>query len=140
KAQPVTQIAEAVAPAPAEPQTPAVAPAQTQQAAVAQPAPAPGKRIVRISSALREKVERYLKNSESFGAYYRFLAVNSDGDKVGISNCKKMTTWMSDGCGGVSNPYEGAKRVALQDCGPPNACKLIYEGPKKIGDFEIEWY
>jgi uncharacterized caspase-like protein len=132
KAGPATQTAEAAAPA-----QPVVAPAQTQQAAVA---PVPKANVVRISSALREKVERYLKNSESFGAYYRFLAVNPAGDKIGMSNCRKMTTWISDGCGGLSNPHEGAKRVALQACGRPNECKLIFEGPKKIGSFEIEWY
>jgi uncharacterized caspase-like protein len=132
KSAPVTQTTEAAAPA-----QPAVAPAQTQQAAVA---PAPKANVVRISSALREKVERYLKNSESFGAYYRFLAVNPAGDKIGMSNCRKMTTWISDGCAGTSNPFEGAKRVALQACGRPNECKLIFEGPKKIGSFEIEWY
>jgi hypothetical protein len=93
-----------------------------------------------VAGALREDVERYLKNSETFGAYYRFMAVNQDGTKIGTSNCRKMTTWLSDGCGGLSNPHEGAKRVALQACGRPNECKLIYEGPRKIGSFEIEWY
>ncbi|HWA49988.1 MAG TPA: caspase family protein [Dongiaceae bacterium] len=122
----------------AEPVAPAVvatAPAATQQAAVT---PAPAKNMVRISSALREKVERYLKNSESFGQYYRFLAVSQDGSRIGVSNCTKVLTWASSGCGGVNDPYEGAKRVALRDCG--SGCKLIYEGPKKLGDFEIEWY
>lgn len=94
-----------------------------------------------ISSALREDVERYLHNSDSFGStYYRFLALNSAGDKIGTSNCKKMTTWMSDGCAGMSNPYEGAKRMALQACGEPNECRLVYEGSTMIGKFEIEWY
>jgi uncharacterized caspase-like protein len=133
KAAPVTQAVEA--PAAASQPT---APAATQQAAV-MPPPATVA-VVRISSALRADVERYLKNSESFGAYYRFLAVNSAGDKIGTSNCRKMTTWISDGCAGMSNPYEGAKRVALQACGRPNECRLIFEGPKKIGAFEIEWY
>ena len=134
KAAPATQTAEPVAPA----QPVVVAPAPTQQAAVT-PAPPKGN-VIRISSALREDVERYLKNSETFGAYYRFMAVNQDGTKIGTSNCRKMTTWLSDGCGGLSNPHEGAKRVALQACGRPNECKLIYEGPRKIGSFEIEWY
>jgi uncharacterized caspase-like protein len=130
-----TQTAEAVAPA--QPQ-PVVAPAQTQQAAVTPDAPA--RKVVRISSALREKVERYLKNSESFGNYYRFLAINDAGDKIGMSNCTKMTTWMTDACGGATSPYDGAKRVALKECGIPNECHLIFEGAKKIGDFDIEWY
>ncbi|HEY1382486.1 MAG TPA: caspase family protein [Dongiaceae bacterium] len=117
---------------------PAAAPTQTQQAAVTPDAPK--KKIVRISSALREKVERYLKNSESFGNYYRFLAVNDDGSRIGMSNCTKMTTWMTDACGGATSPYDGAKRVALKECGLPNECRLIFEGAKKIGDFEIEWY
>jgi hypothetical protein len=51
-----------------------------------------------------------------------------------------MTTWLSDGCAGMSNPYEGAKRVALQACGEPNECRLIFEGSSKIGVFDIEWY
>ena len=96
---------------------------------------------LRISSALREDVERYLTNSNSFGSsYYRFLALSHAGDRIGTSNCKKMTTWLSDGCAGVSNPYEGAKRVALQDCGGPDECRLIFEGSNQIGVFEIEWY
>ena len=128
------QAAEAVAPA--EPLV--TAPAQTQQAAVTPDAPK--KNVVRISSALRDKVERYLKNSESFGNTYRFLAVNTAGDKIGISNCVKMTTWMTDACGGATSPYDGAKRVALKNCGGPSQCKLIFDGPNKIGSFEIEWY
>lgn len=129
-AEPVAAVA------PAAPAIVATAPAATQQAAVTPP---PSKNVVRISSALREKVERYLKNSESFGQYYRFLAVNTDGSRIGVSNCIKMLTWASSGCGGINDPYEGAKRVALRDCGT-TGCKLIYEGPKKLGDFEIEWY
>jgi len=139
-----TQTAEAVpqpAPQPA-PQPVVTAPAQepeaTQQAAVTPPEPK--KTVIRISSALRERVEKYLKNSQSFGGYYRFLAVNSAGDKIGTSNCTKITTWATDACGGASTPYEGAKRVALKECGLPNECRLIFEGAKKIGDFEIEWY
>jgi hypothetical protein len=130
-AEPIA-AAEPAAPAVVEP---APAPAQTQQAAVT---PAPSKNVIRISSALREKVERYIKNSESFGQYYRFLAVSSEGDRVGVANCTKVLTWASSGCGGMNDPYEGAKRVALRDCG--TGCRLIYEGPKKLGDFEIEWY
>jgi uncharacterized caspase-like protein len=128
-AEPVAPAVVATAPAPAP------APAQTQQAAVTPP---PAKNALRISSALREKVERYLKNSESFGQYYRFLAVNADGTRIGVANCTKVLTWASSGCGGMNDPYEGAKRVALRECG--SGCKLIYEGPKKLGDFEIEWY
>jgi uncharacterized caspase-like protein len=129
--------AEPVAAAPAAPAVVAATPtpAQTQQAAMT---PAPAKNVIRISSALREKVERYLKNSESFGQYYRFLAVSADGDRIGVANCTKVLTWASSGCGGMNDPYEGAKRVALRDCG--SSCRLIYEGPKKLGDFEIEWY
>jgi hypothetical protein len=100
----------------------------------------PTKTAVRVSSALRDKVERYLDNSASFGNTYRFLAVNDAGDKIGTSNCVKMTTWMTDACGGAAGPYEGAKRVALNDCGGPDQCRLIFEGARKIGDFEIEWY
>jgi hypothetical protein len=117
----------------------AAAPAATDQAAVAPQASGVAK--IRISSALRADVERYLSNSDSFGtAYYRFLALNHAGDKIGTSNCKKMTTWLSDGCAGMNNPQEGAKRVALQACGDPNECRLIFEGSSKIGVFEIEWY
>jgi hypothetical protein len=57
-----------------------------------------------------------------------------------MSNCTKNTTWAVDACGGASSPYEGAKRVAIKECGGPSACRLIFEGAKKIGDFEIEWY
>ncbi len=117
----------------------AAAPAATDQAAVAPQASGIAK--LRISSALRADVERYLSNSNSFGsAYYRFLALSHAGDKIGTSNCKKMTTWLSDGCAGMNNPYDGAKRVALQACGNPNECRLIFEGSTKIGVFEIEWY
>ena len=130
--------AQPVAVEPAAPAVVEAAPAATQQAAVAPPAPA--KKVIRISSALRQKVERYLKNSESFGSYYRFLAVNDAGDRIGVANCQKTMTWASSGCGGVGDPYEGAKRQALLDCGNTGGCKLIYEGPKKLGDFEIEWY
>jgi uncharacterized caspase-like protein len=151
-AAPATETAQAPQPAqPAQPATvqqPAQAPAATQQAPAASvetqqaavTPEAPKKNVIRISSALREDVERYLRNSESFTGHFRFLAVNQAGDKIGTSNCRKMTTWISDGCAGLSNPFEGAKRVALQACGRPNECKLIFEGAKKIGSFEIEWY
>jgi hypothetical protein len=133
KAAPATQTAAPVAPA----QPGKVAPAPTQQAAGT---PAPKGNVIRISSALREDVERYLKNSQSFGAYFRFLAVNAAGDKIGTSNCPKNYPYFADPCGGASNAYDGAKRVALKNCGRPNECKLIFDGAKKIGSFEIEWY
>jgi hypothetical protein len=115
------------------------APAAADQSAMAPQASGVAK--LRISSALREDVERYLRNSDSFGSsYYRYLALSHAGDKIGTSNCKKMTTWLSDGCAGMNNPQEGAKRVALQACGNPNECRLIFEGSTKIGVFEIEWY
>jgi len=117
-------------------QVASTAPATTAPATTTPAAPT----VVRISSALRHEVERYLDNSASFGNTYRFLAVNDDGTKVGTSNCVKMTTWMTDACGGATSPYEGAKRVALNDCGGPDECHLIFEGSRKIGGFEIEWY
>ncbi len=113
--------------------------APTDQAAIAPQASGIAK--LRISSALREDVERYLSNSNSFGSsYYRFLALSHAGDRIGTSNCKKMTTWLSDGCAGMGNPHEGARRVALQNCGGPDECRLIFEGSSQIGVFEIEWY
>ncbi len=137
KAVPVTETAEEAAPvAPVAASQPAAS-APAQQAAVT---PAPKKPVIRISGTLREKVERYLKNSRSFSAHYRFLAVNPAGDKIGTSSCRKVVTYLSDGCAGLSNPYDGAKRMALQACGRPNECRLIFDGAQKIGDFEIEWY
>ena len=135
KQQAVTQTAEATLAPVVVPQP--VAPAQTQQAAVA---PKPSGTVIRISSALRKDVERYLKNSQSFGSYFRFLAVNHAGDRIGTSNCQKNYPYLADPCGGASNAYDGAKRVALKNCGRPNECKLIFDGAKKIGSFEIEWY
>jgi uncharacterized caspase-like protein len=132
KPEPAAEAAPVVAAAPA------VAPTQQQQAAVTPPQPA--KNVVRISSALREKVERYISNSEAFGGYYRYLAVNPAGDKIGMSNCKQFTSYFQDACGGASNPDEGARKIALKECGRPNECRLIFQGAKKIGDFEIEWY
>lgn len=134
KLQAPVEAAQPVVVAPAAVQA---APAPAQQAAIA---PAPARNVIRISGALREKVERYLKNSESFGQYYRFLAVNDAGDRIGIANCQKTMTWASSGCGGIGDPYEGAKRVAIRDCGNTGGCRLIYEGTKKLADFEIEWY
>lgn len=137
KAVPVTETTEEAAPvAPVAASQPAAS-APTQQAAVA---PTAKKPVIRISGTLREKVERYLKNSRSFSAHYRFLAVNAAGDKIGTSSCRKVVSYLSDGCAGISNPYDGAKRMALQACGRPNECRLIFDGAQKIGDFEIEWY
>lgn len=135
-----SQVAETQAAAPAE--TAEAAPAATQQAAVT-PAPAPqsGVKIVRISSALREDVERYINNSQAFGTtYFRFLAVSKAGDRVGMSSCQKNYPFMADPCGGASNARDGARRIAIKNCGGPQNCYLLFEGANKIGVFEIEWY
>jgi hypothetical protein len=126
KATETAEAAPTVAPQPA-------APAEAQQAAVS---PAPGVTIVRIAGDLREEVERYLKNSESFAGKHRFLAVNTDGSRIGIGQCNATGYW--DGCGGYGDPRLGAKRSALSQCG--GGCRIIYEGVSKVGTFEIEYY
>jgi hypothetical protein len=127
--------AEAATPAVEATPAPVVAPqppAQTQQAAVT---PAPGVTIVRISSGLREDVERYLKNSQSFTGQHRFLAVNKSGSRIGIGQCNKTGFW---GCGGFNNMRLGAQKSALSQCG--GGCRILYEGANKVGVFEIEYY
>lgn len=109
-----------------------VAPVQTQQAAVT---PAPGVAIVRIAERLREDVERYVRNSKSFAGKHRFLAVNSDGSRIGIGQCNATTYW---GCGGFNDPKLGARKSALSQCG--GGCRILYEGATKVGVFEIEYY
>jgi uncharacterized caspase-like protein len=138
KKQAVTETAEAapapqpVAPAPAQGQLPA-APAGAQQAAVTPPA---GVAVVRISGDLREEVERYIRNSQSFTGKHRYLAVNIDGSRIGIGQCDKTGYW--DGCGGYNDMRVGAKKAALSQCG--SGCRVIYEGVNKVGAFEIEYY
>ena len=125
KKQAVTETAEA-APAPQP-----VAPTQAQL-----PAAPAGVAIVRIASGLRQEVERYLKNSESFTGKHRFLAINTDGSRIGIGQCNATGYW--DGCGGYGDPKLGAKKSALSQCG--GGCRIIYEGASKVGAFEIEFY
>jgi len=126
----VEQTAEA--PAPVFTPQPA-APAQTQQAAVA---PAPGVTIVRIAGGFREEIERFLANSRKFTGKHRFLAVNTDGSRIGIGQCDKTGYW--DGCGGFNDTRLGAKKSALSQCG--GGCRILYEGVDKVGTFEIEYY
>jgi hypothetical protein len=125
----VTETAEA-SPAPA-PQP--VAPAQTQQAAVTPPA---GVVPLRIASALRQELQPYNNNSESFTGKHRFLAINTDGSRIGIGQCDKTGYW--DGCGGFNDTRLGAKKAALSQCG--GGCRILYEGVDKVGTFEIEYY
>jgi uncharacterized protein YgiM (DUF1202 family) len=133
KKQAVTETAEA-APAP-QPVAPAQnqPPAQTQQAAVT---PAPGVAVVRIAEEFRQEIERYLKNSESFTGKHRFLAINTDGSRIGIGQCNATGYW--DGCGGYGDPKLGAKKSALSQCG--GGCRILYEGASKVGAFQIEYY
>ncbi len=127
----VTQSAEAT-PAPVVAPQP-VAPAQTQQAAVTPPA---GVTIVRIAGGFREEIERFLANSRKFVGKHRFLAVNTDGSRIGIGQCDKTGYW--DGCGGFNDTRLGAKKAALSQCG--GGCRILYEGVDKVGTFEIEYY
>jgi uncharacterized caspase-like protein len=132
----VTQTAEA-APAPVVAQQPVVAPqpvapAETQQAAVT---PAPAVAVVRIASGLREDIERYIKNSQSFTGQHRFLAVNKSGSRIGIGQCNKTGFF---GCGGFNDMRFGARKMALTQCG--GGCRILYEGAAKVGVFKIEYY
>ena len=126
----VTQTVEAT-PAPVVTPQP-VAPAETQQAAVT---PAPVVTVVRIASGLREDIERYLKNSQSFTGQHRFLAVNKDGSRIGIGQCNKTGFY---GCGGFNDMRLGARKSALSQCG--GGCRILYEGANKVGAFEVEYY
>jgi len=102
------------------------------------PEPVPQVNVLRLSEALKEDVETFLNNSKEQKAYFRFLAVSSDGTRVGTSTgCKKMSTswggWASEGCSEEAR----AKEIAIEKCG--DDCKIIYNGINKVGDFEIEW-
>jgi uncharacterized protein YgiM (DUF1202 family) len=110
-----------------------VAPAETQQAAVT---PAPGVTIVRIASGFQKDIERFISNSRSFTGKHRFLAVNTDGSRIGIGQCDRTGYW--DGCGGFNDTRLGAKKAALSQCG--GGCRILYEGVNKVGLFEIEYY
>ena len=128
----MTQTAEA-APAPVIAPQP-VAPAQTQQAAVTPPAG--NVTIVRIAGGFKEEIERFIANSRKFVGKHRFLAVNTDGSRIGIGQCDKTGYW--DGCGGFNDTRLGAKKAALSQCG--GGCRILYEGVDKVGTFEIEYY
>ena len=119
-------------PAPVAAPQPA-APAATQQAAVTPPA---GVTIVRNAEGFREDIERYIRNSRSFGGKHRFLAVSNDGSRIGIGQCQTTGYW--DGCGGYNDMRLGAKKMALSKCG--GGCRILYEGAEKAGVFEIEYY
>ena len=100
---------------------------------------APKVNALRISSALKEDIEKYLRNSADQSSSFRFLAVSADGERMGMStNCKKKSVgwggWSSEGC----NEEGKAKKMALDVCG--SDCRIIFEGANKVGDFEIEWY
>jgi uncharacterized caspase-like protein len=125
--------AEAATPAVEATPAPIVAsqpPAATQQAAVTPPVT-----TVRIASGLREDIERYVKNSQSFTGQHRFLAVNKSGSRIGIGQCNKTGFW---GCGGFNDMRLGARKSALSQCG--GGCRILYEGANKVGVFEIEYY
>ena len=97
--------------------------------------PAPAVAVVRIASGLREDIERYIKNSQSFTGQHRFLAVNKSGSRIGIGQCNKTGFF---GCGGFNDMRFGARKMALTQCG--GGCRILYEGVDKVGTFEIEYY
>jgi len=108
------------------------APTPTQTASVAPPS-------MRISNSLRQKIELYLQNSKTRTEYYRFLAINDAGDKLGLSTgCKIRKSgwggWTAEGCGGEAQ----AERQAIDDCG--SDCRIIYKGDQPVGRFDIDWY
>ncbi len=117
---------------------PSVAMRKPEPAPAPPPAPEPQVNVLRISQEWKEKIETFLNNSAEQKSNFRFLAVSSDGSRIGISvGCKKMKTswggWASEGCSEEAK----AKAIAIDECG--DDCKIIYNGVNKVGDFEIEW-
>jgi hypothetical protein len=103
-----------------------------------EPEPVPQVNTLRIADSFRQDIETFLNNSQEQKSNYRFLAVSSDGARIGISTgCKKMKTswggWAAEGCSEEAK----AKEIALEKCG--DDCRIIYNGVNKVGDFEIEW-
>jgi hypothetical protein len=113
--------------------------AATEPAAPAyETAAAPGSGgVLRLSSALKDDIAQFLANSAQFKGNYRFLAVNGAGDKIGTSTtCKiKKTGWGGFSASGCNE--ETSRDDAIRACGPD--CRIIYEGTRKVGDFEIAW-
>ncbi len=108
------------------------APAPSQAASIPPPR-------LRVSKALRSKIEIYLANSKTRTEYYRFLAINDAGDRLGLSTgCKIRKSgwggWTAEGCGNEAQ----AKQLAIDTCG--SDCRVIYKDDQQLGKFEIDWY
>lgn len=101
--------------------------------------PTDTRRVQRLSNSLKADVERYLDGSKIQTGKYRFLAVNSRGDRLGLStSCKALKSgwggWTSEGCGGEAQ----AKQLAIDKCG--DDCRIIYKGEDLDPAVKIEWY
>jgi len=94
---------------------------------------------LRVSATLRPEIEQYLANSNGQSKNYRFLALNAAGNKLGLStSCmiKKFGWggWSAQGCGTEA----AARQLAIDSCN--DDCRVIFDGARKLGDFEIDWY
>ena len=93
----------------------------------------------RISKSLKDQVDNYVAGSQSQTGKYRFLAVNSAGDRLGLSlSCKIMKSgwggWTAEGCGNEAQ----ARQLAIDKCG--SDCRIIYKGEDLDPAIKIEWY
>jgi len=100
-------------------------------------APAPVTTIA-VSAAVKAKIDAYLRNTESAGRVWA-LAIAKDGSEVASAGCPATGSYSGGAaCDPVKGaPLELAKREAIQRCGGPADCMLLYVGAQKQGNIEL---
>jgi hypothetical protein len=98
--------------------------------------PAPPVTKIKVSAEVKSEIDQYLKNAQRAGRVWA-LAIANDGSMVGLASCQSTGGGGYFGGGGAGcnlvsgGPQEQASREALQRCGGPTECTLLYEGSQK---------
>jgi len=112
-------------------------------AGTAEPSPPPqlapaAVTTIAIAPAVQAEIDAYLNNVRNAGRMWA-LAIAKDGSEVASASCPASGSYS----GGIAcepikgNPQDLAKREAIQRCGGPADCVLLYVGAQKQGNIEL---
>ena len=112
-------------------------------AGTAEPSPPPqlapaAVTTIAIAPAVQAEIDAYLNNVRNAGRMWA-LAIAKDGSEVASASCPASGSYS----GGIAcepikgSPQDLATREAIQRCGGPADCVLLYVGAQKQGNIEL---
>jgi hypothetical protein len=117
--------------------------ASLQQPSQSQPDPvgdsaAPAVGSIIVSAEIQDEIADYLANADS--DRFWALAITKDGKHLERSGCAKVGySGKAAGClrGANVATQENTDRIAIERCGGPSSCLLLYQGVRKVANVEL---